>query len=83
MNYNNRTRIDFYLNSYDHARKEILVRHDFLFKVYALALIGIFTLLKFAIENPELYFLVPVFTSFNIVIFLYNLGAKSLLASYC
>lgn len=82
MNDDDKTRIDLYLKFYDQVRREVYMRHDFLFKIYALSMIGIFSLLKFSVESPALYFLVPVFASFNFVIYLYNFGSKSLYASY-
>lgn len=58
------------------------MRHDILNKIFIFSMAGIFTLLNFSIKDPELLFLLPMFIGFIIIIYFYNLSAKSTHAAY-
>jgi hypothetical protein len=51
---------DLYLTFYGEARKEVIMRHDFLQKTLTLSMVGIFALLSLAISKPFLFFLLRV-----------------------
>src|SRR5688572_25004927 len=74
--------VTFWTTLYTHARQEVYMRHDFLQKIFGVAVVGVFALLKFAVDDPRLLFMVPAFTGMCFIFYLYNLGAKSRHATY-
>ena len=74
--------LDVYLKFYGYGREEIKMRHGFLDKTLSFTMAGVFTLAGFSLQNLKLLFLVPVFISFNFILYSYNLLSKSNYATY-